>query len=322
MKVLKGIESFKELPPGCAISIGNFDGVHLGHRKLLEVTASLKSQNTARATALITFEPHPLTVLRPQAVPPRLTPLALKHKILADLGIDYLVELAPSPQLLNLSAAAFWALLREGAKPSHLVEGPTFTFGKNRGGDISTLRKWTAEASIELHVIEPVQTILTDMLLVSVSSSLIRWLLLNGRVRDAAICGGKAFTLVGDVVPGAQRGRDLGAPTANLAVSDQLIPADGVYAGRCEIDGASYAAAISIGTNPTFGDNPRTIEPHLIGFKGDLYGRSLNLQITDWLRDQETYPTTELLVEQIQRDIRDTLSRRDDLSQRPVIAAP
>jgi riboflavin kinase/FMN adenylyltransferase len=320
MKVMKGLDGLKQLPPGGVITIGNFDGVHLGHRKLLEVAATLKAKSNARATTVITFEPHPLTVLRPQAVPPRLTPPDLKHKFLAELGVDLLLELAPTRELLNLTAAEFWKLLRDDAKPSHIVEGTTFTFGKDRGGTISTLREWAAAASIELHIVEPVQTILTDMLLVSVSSSITRWLLLNGRVRDAAICSGHAYTLVGMVVKGAQRGRDLGAPTANLQVSEQLIPADGVYAGRCEANGRIYPAAISIGTNPTFGDNPRTIEPHLIGFTGDLYGRTLNLEITDWLRDQEIYPTTEMLVSQIQRDVAETVQRSTNIPQQPVIS--
>ena len=320
MKVMKGLDGLEQLPRGGVISIGNFDGVHLGHRKLLEVAASVKAKSARRATTVITFEPHPLTVLRPQAVPPRLTPPELKHRLLQDLGVDYLVELAPTRELLNLTAAAFWKHLLDEAKPSHIVEGTTFTFGKDRGGTVSTLRQWAAEASMELHVIDPVQIVLTDMLLVSVSSSITRWLLLNGRVRDAAICGGHPYMLIGKVVHGMQRGRDLGAPTANLEVTEQLVPADGVYAGRCEIEGHTYPAAISIGTNPTFGDNPRTIEPHLVGFNGDLYGRTLSLEITDWLRDQETYPTTELLVAQIQRDVTETLKRTRDIPQEPVIA--
>jgi len=316
---MTGLDGLRQLPPGCVISIGNFDGVHLGHRKLLQMMSSLKLQSAARASAIVTFEPHPLTVLRPEAVPPRLTPPALKHRLLNRLGVDYLVELAPTRELLNLTASEFWLHLRDGVKPSHIVEGTTFTFGKDRGGTISTLREWAAEASIELHVVEPVRTILTDMLLVNVSSSLVRWLLLNGRARDAAICGGHPYTLMGKVVHGAQRGRDLGAPTANLNVGEQLVPADGVYAGRCEVDGCNYSAAISIGTNPTFGENPRTIEPHLIGFSGDLYGRTLNLEVTDWLRDQEPYPSTELLIAQIQRDIAATVQRRGDVPEQPVI---
>jgi riboflavin kinase/FMN adenylyltransferase len=319
MKVMTGLDGLRQLPPGCVISIGNFDGVHLGHRKLLEVALSMRAQSAARAMAVVTFEPHPLTVLRPQNVPPRLTPPELKRRLLSDLGVDYLIELAPTRELLNLTASEFWQQLRDGVKPSHIVEGTTFTFGKDRGGTVSTLRERAAEASIQLHIVEPVQTILTDMLLVRVSSSLMRWLVLNGRMRDAAICGGHPYTLAGKVVHGAGRGHDLGAPTANLEVGEQLVPADGVYAGRCEVDGHLYPAAISVGTNPTFGENPRTIEPHLIGFNGDLYGRTLDLEVTDWLRDQETYPTTDLLIAQIQRDIAATIQRRSDVPEQPVI---
>src|SRR6185312_11590552 len=164
---------------------------------LLKTAAGLKASSGAPATVIVTFEPHPLTVLRPDRVPPRLTERDRKRDFLASAGVDVLVELPPAPAVLDLSAEQFWAILRDQTRPSHLIEGGSFTFGKNRVGTIEKLREWTAGTSIELHVIDPVKVVLLDMLVVPVSSSVIRWLLAQGRVRDAAICLGRAYELNG-----------------------------------------------------------------------------------------------------------------------------
>lgn len=301
------------------MSIGNFDGMHLGHAKLLGLMRDLRqAAGGAAQLAVVTFEPHPLTVLRPGHAPPRLTPPPLKRQLLQDAGIDVLVELPPAREVLDLTAEQFWQILRDEVRPSHIVEGGTFNFGKDRGGTIDKLREWSRDTAIELHMIDPVKAVLVDMLVVPVSSSVIRWLLGNGRVRDAAICLGRAYALEGTVVEGAKRGRELGIPTANLHCLEQLIPADGIYAGRCSVDGNLWPAAISIGTNPTFGQNPRTVEPHLIGFTGDLYGRTLRLELLDWLRDQETFPDIESLKSRIARDIQETLARATHDPARPI----
>ena len=301
------------------MSIGNFDGMHLGHARLLSLMRDLRqAAGGAAQLAVVTFEPHPLTVLRPGHAPPRLTPPPLKRQLLQDAGIDVLVELPPAREVLDLTAEQFWQILRDEVRPSHIVEGGTFNFGKDRGGTIDKLREWSRDTAIELHMIDPVKAVLVDMLVVPVSSSVIRWLLGNGRVRDAAICLGRAYALEGTVVEGAKRGRELGIPTANLHCLEQLIPADGIYAGRCSVDGNLWPAAISIGTNPTFGQNPRTVEPHLIGFTGDLYGRTLRLELLDWLRDQETFPDIESLKSRIARDIQETLARATHDPARPI----
>jgi riboflavin kinase/FMN adenylyltransferase len=148
------------------------------------------------------------------------------------------------------------------------------------------------------------------MSVVDVSSSLIRWLIAYGRVRDAAICLGRPYALTGEVIHGNHRGRTIGVPTANLKCEDVLIPADGVYAGRCTIDGKPHAAAVSIGTNPTFRDRQRSVEAHLIGFSGDLYGRTIRVELLDWLRDQWKYNGVEPLKKQLSRDLEETLARQ------------
>ena len=306
MRILQGLPGLRQLPQGCVLSIGNFDGIHLGHQGILSLARQLAS---GTEVAVATFEPHPFTVLRPDKVPPRLTPPPLKRELLEHAGVDVLVELAPTRDVLDLSAQEFWKILRDEVRPSHLVEGSSFTFGKGRGGTIEMLRGWADDSTVRLHVVDPVTVPLLDLHVVPVSSSLIRWLVHHGRVRDAAICLGRPYVLQGKVIHGAHRGRGLGAPTANLRSTEQLIPADGVYAGRCEVDAATYPAAVSIGTNPTFGEHERQVEAHLIGFEGDLYDQMLSVELLDWEREQWKFQSVEQLKSQIARDLQQTIHR-------------
>ena len=291
------------------MSIGNFDGIHIGHRKLLELADAMRANSASGRVAIVTFEPHPFTVLRPELAPPRLTPPHTKQALLEAAGVDDYVILPPAPEVLNLTAEDFWAILRDEARPAHLIEGNTFTFGKGRGGTIERLREWSSASNITLDVVAPVDAVLRDLTIVPVSSSLIRWLVAHGRVRDAAICLGRPYTLHGDVVRGFGRGRQLGVPTANLHCDDQLIPADGVYAGRCAVDGKTYAAAVSIGSLPTFEQRKFQVEAHLIGFDGDLYGRTIDVEMLDWVREQWKFDGVEALKRQIARDIEEVKGR-------------
>ena len=217
--------------------------------------------------------------------------------------------LAPTRELLGLTAEQFWQIIVDEVRPAHLIEGESFTFGKGRGGTMQTLRGWAAQSSVQLHVAEPVQAVLLNLSIVTVSSSLIRWLIAHGRVREAGICLGRPYRLSGEVIRGHQRGRTIGTPTANLRIVGQLVPADGVYVGRAVVDGVSYAAAISIGTLPTFEGGSRQVEAHLLDFSGDLYGQELDLDCTDWLREQRKYFSTDALREQIAEDVRAVRAR-------------
>jgi riboflavin kinase/FMN adenylyltransferase len=311
MEILEGLNGLRQLPPGAVMSIGNYDGLHRGHAEILHVGRELRQQETGRKLAVVTFEPHPLTVLKPEIAPPRLTSPAMKERLLCGAEVDYLVVLPPEPAVLNLTAEDFWKILRDEAKVSWLVEGSEFNFGKGRGGNIQRLQEWTKSSPVQLRVVEPVKVALLDLSVVQVSSSLIRWLVAYGRMRDAAICLGRPYTLEGEVIKGYQRGQTIGVPTANLKADQQLVPADGVYAGRCRICSKTYAAAVSIGTMPTFGENRRQIEAHLVGFSGDLYGQVVRLEMVDWLRDQRKYNGVELLKEQLQKDIEQAVERVD-----------
>jgi riboflavin kinase/FMN adenylyltransferase len=317
MQTLKGIEGLLQAPQGAVLSIGNFDGVHLGHRRILQTARQLARANGA-AQVVVTFEPHPTTVLRPGAAPPRLTPWNLKQRHLETAGADYLVVLPPVPEVLNLTAERFWEILRDEVRASHLVEGASFRFGKGAKGTIEKLRDWTAGTSVKLLVVDSCSEPLLDLQVVPVSSSLIRFLLELGRVREAAIFLGRPYLLSGEVVAGFKRGRELGFPTANLKCVDQLVPLTGVYVGRCTVDGVEYPAAVSIGTSPTFGENLTQIEAHLIGFGGDLYGRTLDVEFIDWLREQRKYRQIADLQEQIKLDVMECRKRFEMDPARPI----
>jgi len=317
MQILHGLDGLARLPKQAVAAIGNFDGIHLGHRRIMQTARELANSSSS-AFAVVTFEPHTLTVLRPEFAPPRLTPSPIKQSIIESLGADFLVILPPDPQILGLSAEQFWHILRDQVQLAHLVEGTRFRFGKNAAGDIDKLRQWSATSSVRLHVVESVEVSLLDLHLVPISSSLIRFLLDFGRVRDAAICLGRPYLLSGIVSKGFSRGRELGVPTANLKGQDQLIPTDAVYAGRCTLDGQTYPAAVSIGTMPTFGQNVRQVEAHLIGFDGDLYGRTIGVELLDWLRDQHKFPDVHALKTQILRDIEQCKSVFNSDPARPI----
>lgn len=304
MLVHEGLEALDCLCPGSILSIGNFDGLHLGHHKILKTMRSLRStMPQSPPLAVITFEPHPLTVLRPRLAPPRLTAPAIKRRMLEAAGVQDLVILPPTAQVLGLTAEQFWQILRDRVRPSHIVEGLSFNFGKNRGGTIQKLRQWAQSSGVAVHTVDAVMVPLLDLHVVQVSSTLIRWLISYGRVRDAAICLGRPYALYGNVIRGFGRGRQIGIPTANLDCGDQLVPGDGVYAARCEIDRTFYPAALSIGTMPTFGENRRQVEVHLIGFDGDLYGRTLEIDIIDWLREQIRFDGVQHLQAQMATDL-------------------
>src|SRR4051812_48318705 len=272
MNVFDGIDGLRKIPPGSMMSIGNFDGLHLGHARIIETMKSLRDQSPGKRMAVVTFEPHPLTVIKPELAPPRLTAPALKWSLLQEAGVDDYIILPPTRDVLGLAAEEFWRILKDEVRVAHLIEGHTFNFGKDRRGTIARLREWSAGTNVKLQVIDPVTVVLLDLQIAPVSSSLIRWLLGHGRARDAAICLGRPYALEGTVVKGYQRGRSIGVPTINLDCADQLIPADGVYVGRCYVDGITHTAAVSIGNAPTFEDASWQIEAHLLDFNGDLYG--------------------------------------------------
>jgi len=266
----------------------------------------------------MTFEPHPLAVLYPEKVLGILTPLAFKKHLLAEFEIDYLFISKSTPELLSLSPEDFiQQFLVENIQPNVVVEGESFNFGCGREGSIQTLEKLGAEKGFEVSKIEAKEVKLSTGQTVKVSSTIIRELLAGGKAADVAIALGRPYRLIGQVIPGKGRGKQLGFPTANMEPTQQLIPAEGVYAGFVEI-GASFEqvcrakekipAALSVGRAETFiSDHPLLVEAHILGQNiGDLYGKWLAMDFVRFIRHQQKFSSPEQLSTQIEKDCQKT----------------
>ena len=297
MKLLRGFES-----PSCYrggfVSIGNFDGVHCGHQAML---ASLVRHARADAVpaVVLTFDPHPIELLRPEAAPPRLTTIAHRAELLEKFGVDCVIVVPATPRFLSLTAEEFfYTIVRTELQARGLVEGPNFFFGKNRQGSIAILRELCEHNNVTLNVIPPV---VVDQQLVS--SSVIRSLIEAGDVKEGARLLGHSYRLSGQVVQGAERGRKLGFPTANLAESTNLIPGNGVYAATSTINGIEFGAAVNIGPNPTFGESAKKVEVHVLDFNGDLYGKTLDVDFRRKIRNVIWFASVDDLLAQLRKDL-------------------
>jgi len=301
VKIIRGIDN---APPfeKTVLTVGNFDGVHLAHQQLIAFARSLT--NGTGPVVVLTFEPHPLTVVAPGRAPARLTLPDEKLKLLKAAGTDVTVIARSDPALLGLEAEKFVDdILVARFHPRHIVEGPSFGFGRGRRGNPDLLRALAASHGCEVHIVEPVRVQIGGGEAVMVSSSLIRQLLSSGRVHEAAICLGRPYALLGDVIHGHGRGKPLGFPTANLTTHEQLIPGEGVYAGRARMEGHVRPAAISIGRNPTFGGGELNVEAFVLDWDGDLYGLRLSIEFERFLRPQLRFDSPAALREQIERDV-------------------
>jgi riboflavin kinase/FMN adenylyltransferase len=295
------------MPGDTAITIGNFDGVHVGHAGLIERARRLVGP--AGRVVVLAFFPHPLTRLAPERAPAVLTPLAEKTRLVRTLGADDLRVLAPDDALLKSTPEEFVRTVAKEHEPAWIVEGDDFRFGARRAGSVDTLRRLASDYGYRLDVLETVEVELADQSLVRASSTIARWLITHGRMSDARRVLGRDYRLFGVVNPGAQRGRDLGFRTANLSC-DNLAPGEGVYAGTAILpSGERRPAAISIGTNPTFerdGGAPISVEAHILDWTGagaPDYGYRLALDIHEWVREQRVYSDPAPLVAQIARDV-------------------
>lgn len=304
LRTFHGLETLTTPLDGCVLVIGNFDGVHRAHQQLLHRAAELATQDGGLLVVL-TFEPHPVAVLAPSKAPLRLTPPAEKLRLLSDCGVDVAVVARTEPALLSMEAEAFVDdVIARRFRPRHIVEGPSFGFGKDRRGTPELLAELAARFSCRVHVVEPVTVSLGGDRRVLVSSSAIRAFLQGGQVEDANQCLGRPYSLFGVVESGDHRGATLGFPTANLGVAEgQLMPATGVYAGRAVIRSVNHLAAISIGDTPTFAGRTIRVEAHLLDFSGSLYGEPMRLEFHRLLRKQMKFSSPDALREQLSRDV-------------------
>jgi len=280
------------------VTIGNFDGVHRGHA--LIVNRLLKLAEEVGGPAIVfTFDPHPARLLRPEACPPPLTWTERKAQLLADLGIDWVVAYPTDMGLLSLGPRDFFdKVIVEALGARAMVEGPNFFFGKNRAGNVDLLREYTAEADIALEIVQPIEV---DGALAS--SSRVRDMIRLGRVGEAREWLTSPYRIRGLVTHGAGRGTGIGFPTANLEGVDTLLPAHGVYAGVAWVAGRRWPAALNLGPNPTFGDMATKVEVHLIGGEETLYGKILEVDFLERLRDTRAFDSTEELTKQLKDDV-------------------
>lgn len=294
---------WRQAPPeacrGGAVAIGNFDGAHLGHAALMSALARQARAAGGPAVAL-TFDPHPLALLRPGEAPPLLTTPLDRAACLERLGADHVVTLRADRALLGLSAAEFFEeVVRARLAARAMVEGRNFGFGRGREGDVNTLRALCRQAGVALAVVDGVQAEGGE-----VSSSRVRAALLSG---DAAAAGrllGRPYRLRGVVVTGRRVGRTIGFPTANLEGMTTVVPAEGVYAARAVVEsGEAWPAAVNVGPAPTFGEAARKVEAHLIGYDGELYGRRLAVDFVARLRDVRAFAGPAELAAQLRRDV-------------------
>lgn len=303
MNVVNGLDNVDLSESRCILTIGNFDGVHRGHQRIL-ATGRQKADHHGVPLAVLTFEPHPLAILNPANPPRRISTIQGKLEQLLKCGPDYVVIAESRPALLQIEAEAFIeSVIVARFRPVAIVEGFNFGFGKGRRGSGETLKQFASKWDYEVMLVEPFNQTLDDGQEIRTSSSLIRNLISEGRVREAADGLGRAFALEGPVVEGSKRGRQIGFPTANLAIKDQIIPADGVYAGSVVIDGSNRKCAISIGSTPTFDGHIRQVEAHVLDHEGDLYGQTLKLEFIEHVREQAKFSSIEALVMQITADV-------------------
>lgn len=288
-----------------ALTIGNFDGVHLGHQSLLhrlqQEAESLSDTQPTRSRSIVTltltFDPPPLYFLNPASLPPALTTLQQRVELLGRF-VDRVVVIRTEPSLLQYSAEDFFDLIVEQFRPRLIVEGTNFHFGRGRQGDVALLAKLCERAGIRF-----VEAAAFERDGRVVSSSRVRAALAAGEVTEARACLGRPHRLIGTVVRGARRGNSIGFPTANLDQLQTLVPRDGVYAACVPFADRIYSAALNIGPNPTFGESKRKIEAHLIGFSGDLYGQTLAVDLLQRLRDTRSFASPSDLIAQLQTDV-------------------
>lgn len=288
------------LPFETAVTIGAFDGIHLGHKALIQETIKV-AQNLGIKPTLLTFHPHPRMVLQPHLHMKLLTTLEEKIELIKKEGIENLVILPFTKTLAELSPELFVEkYLVDLLKTQAIIVGFNFQFGRGRSGNIDLLNKLGEKYGFSLKVLSPIK--IEDK---TVSSTLIRELLQKGEVAKASMYLGRPYTLRGTVIKGKGRGKLLGFPTANLYVpKEKLIPAQGVYAVWAFLNGTKYQGALNIGFNPTFDEKNLSIEVHLLNYNSnqELYNKKIELHFVERIRAEKKFTSVEELKAQIQKD--------------------
>lgn len=316
MKIIDTIDALNKIEKGWALTIGNFDGVHLGHQHIIQTARQTCQTAGACGVAVMTFDPHPATLLRPDKKLGLLTPLEMREVLLEQYGVDLLIVMRDKPEIFNLSPRRFVDdFLMKTVGPRVIVEGSNFCFGYGRSGDVNTLRKLGPERGFEVIEVDTQRLHTWGEMSVIYSSTLVRNSLERGDVITSRAVLGRPYRLVGQVTRGRGVGRELGYPTANIEPGEQFVPAEGVYAGRVSLAetyrGAcsgtlTLPAAFSLGRAKTFiSDHPLLIEAHILDeIPGDLVGKWLGMDFIKLIRSQQRFENKQALVRQIGIDLR------------------
>ena len=301
MQVIQDALATADLPHGAVATIGNYDGLHLGQRALIETVVERARELSAPAV-VITFEPHPLAVLAPEEAPARLTTPAQRDALMAELGVEAVLVIRFTPTFAETPARSFVRdFLHERLGVRELYVGSDFSFGHRREGDLSLLRQMGESYGFVARSIDEVRRDGER-----VSSTRVRAMLRDGRVEEAHELLGRPYAITGIIARGDRMGQRLGWPTINVASDNELLPLDGVYASRVKLATfpASFESVTNIGTRPTVYENyERVVESHILDFRSDVYGEMVELSFYKRIRDEKMFPSTMELSAQIGRDV-------------------
>jgi riboflavin kinase/FMN adenylyltransferase len=304
MEIILGIDQLRRSFINPVVTLGNFDGVHLGHQKIFEKLREEASKIRGEAV-VITFEPHPLKVISPQHCPPLLTPFKKKMILIEKSGIETVLCIEFSLAFSEISPFEFIKnILVEKVKVRKIIVGYNYHFGKKQRGDVRILRNIGKLFNVEVEVMEPLKIGQTP-----VSSSKIRELIKNGEVEEASKLLGRTYPIIGKVVEGSKRGHTLGFPTANLEISDELYPKKGVYAVEILWNEQVFNGLANVGLNPTFvparvsEEGPFSLEVYILNFSQNIYGEEIQVNFIRRIRDEVRFESSSQLVEQIRKDV-------------------
>ena len=281
------------------VTVGVFDGVHQGHRHLID--RLVQAAGSQYIPTVVTFSNHPITVLRPDTVVKAITTPDEKASLLSDAGVGLVVALEFTEELAQVDASEFSSLLVESLNMKGIVLGPDTALGRNREGDLEFLTRQGEELGFWVEAVTPFAIEGQP-----IKSRNIREAVSQGDIPNCNRFLGRTFSMHGTIVAGDQRGRELGFPTANMELAaGRLLPGDGIYATWAVIDGKRLPSATSIGIRPTFGLSERLVEVHLIDFSGDLYGKGVDVEFVDKIRDQQKFLAVDELIVQMDKDVAD-----------------
>ncbi|MEK6528621.1 MAG: bifunctional riboflavin kinase/FAD synthetase [Nitrospirota bacterium] len=298
-KLIDGIEHLTGKFAYPVVAIGNFDGVHLGHQAIFRMISE-RAKKKNGTSVILTFEPHPLRIIAPERAPQLLTPFKDKINLIESFGVDVIICINFTKDFASIKAEDFVKnILVANIEPKEIFIGSNYRFGKGRKGSPELLKELGSQYGFEVTVVNEIK-----INGAALSSSKIRTLIAKGKIEDASLFLGRHYSVVGIVVEGAKRGKKLlNIPTANIAVFNELLPKDGVYAVSVELDRKTYGGAANIGFKPTFEDKKFSFEVHILDFDKDILGKNIRVNFIKRIRDEMKFPDIETLSAQMRKDI-------------------